>query len=206
MIRSDGYRMIGGLVQGARSYDPTSGQWLTPDPYAGDVRDLMSQKPFMWNGNNPVEWSDPSGYSTEEEEEEELVRPGLGYSTAEYNNVRAQVDRAYPGGESRSLRIAPEREGHMWDTREGHVPDTALNRAIIENTANNLKNYRGTDEQGNAWYTQTLKSGSQAWAEVRNGTITEAGINKTPLPFNEKSGLKQQPQPGNQPQRTQQTP
>ncbi len=62
MIRSDGYRMIGGLVQGARSYDPTSGQWLTPDPYAGDVRDLMSQKPFMWNGNNPVSNSDPSGY------------------------------------------------------------------------------------------------------------------------------------------------
>jgi hypothetical protein len=31
-------------------------------PYAGDVRDLMSQKPFMWNGNNPVENSDPSGY------------------------------------------------------------------------------------------------------------------------------------------------
>ena len=62
MIRSDGYRMIGGLVQGARSYDPTSGQWTTPDAFAGDVRDLMSQKPFMWNDNNPVEWSDPSGY------------------------------------------------------------------------------------------------------------------------------------------------
>ncbi|MGB8910407.1 MAG: hypothetical protein WCC84_16815 [Candidatus Cybelea sp.] len=24
----------------------------------------MSQKPFMWNSNNPVEWSDPSGYYT----------------------------------------------------------------------------------------------------------------------------------------------
>ena len=33
-----------------------------PDPYAGDVRDLMSQKPFVWNGNNPVEFNDPSGY------------------------------------------------------------------------------------------------------------------------------------------------
>lgn len=22
----------------------------------------MSQKPFTWNNNNPVEWSDPSGY------------------------------------------------------------------------------------------------------------------------------------------------
>lgn len=24
----------------------------------------MSQKPFIWNGNNPVEWSDPTGYYT----------------------------------------------------------------------------------------------------------------------------------------------
>ena len=30
MIRSDGHRMIGGFVQGARSYDPTSGQWKHP--------------------------------------------------------------------------------------------------------------------------------------------------------------------------------
>lgn len=62
MTRSDGYAMVGGIVQGARTYDPTSGQWLTPDAYAGDVEDPMSQKPFMWNANNPVEWSDPSGY------------------------------------------------------------------------------------------------------------------------------------------------
>lgn len=62
MNRSDGYTMAGGIVQGARTYDPTSGQWLTPDAYAGDVHDPMSQKPFIWNNNNPVEWSDPSGY------------------------------------------------------------------------------------------------------------------------------------------------
>jgi RHS repeat-associated protein len=65
MKRADGYMMVGGIVQGARTYDPTSGQWLTPDPYEGDVSDPMSQKPFMWNDNNPVEWSDPSGYCTD---------------------------------------------------------------------------------------------------------------------------------------------
>ena len=37
-------------------------QWTTPDAYAGDVHDPMSQKPYMWNGNNPVQYSDPSGY------------------------------------------------------------------------------------------------------------------------------------------------
>ncbi len=64
MIRADGYSMLHGVVQGARTYDLTSGQWLTPDPYAGDVHDPMSQKPFMWNNNNPIEYSDPSGYCT----------------------------------------------------------------------------------------------------------------------------------------------
>jgi YD repeat-containing protein len=62
MLRADGYQMIGGLVQGARTFDMTSNQWLTPDAYAGDVHDPASQKPFMYNNNNPVEWSDPSGY------------------------------------------------------------------------------------------------------------------------------------------------
>jgi len=62
MNRSDGYTMVGGLVQGARTYDPTSGQWLTPDAYPGNAHDPMSQKPFMWNGNNPLQYADPTGY------------------------------------------------------------------------------------------------------------------------------------------------
>jgi RHS repeat-associated protein len=62
MKRTDGYAMIGGIVQGARTYDPTSGQWLTPDPYAGDVGSPMSQKPFVWNNNNPAQFEDPTGY------------------------------------------------------------------------------------------------------------------------------------------------
>jgi RHS repeat-associated protein len=65
MLRDDGYSMVGGLVQGARTFDMTSNQWLTPDAYAGDVGDPASQKPFMYNNNNPVEWSDPSGYLLE---------------------------------------------------------------------------------------------------------------------------------------------
>jgi YD repeat-containing protein len=62
MLRSDGYNMAGGLVQGARTFDMTSNQWLTPDAYAGDVSNPASQKPFMYNNNNPDANSDPSGY------------------------------------------------------------------------------------------------------------------------------------------------
>ena len=63
--REDGYSDGINVFQGVRSYDPNMNQWTTPDAYAGDVHDPMSQKPYMWNGNNPVSYSDPSGYATE---------------------------------------------------------------------------------------------------------------------------------------------
>jgi hypothetical protein len=35
---------------------------MTPDPYSGRVEDPMSQRPYMWNNNNPISYSDPTGY------------------------------------------------------------------------------------------------------------------------------------------------
>jgi hypothetical protein len=49
--------------QGIRSFDPSVGQWNTPDAYRGDVHDPMSQKAYMWNRNNPYAYADPSGYA-----------------------------------------------------------------------------------------------------------------------------------------------
>jgi RHS repeat-associated protein len=65
MAREDGYQIEDLTIQGVRSYDPDTAQWTTPDAYSGDVHDPMSQKPFMWNNNNPVSYSDPSGYVPE---------------------------------------------------------------------------------------------------------------------------------------------
>ncbi len=60
--RTDGYLVDDNVFQGARVYDPNANQWTTPDAYAGDVHDPMSQKPYMWNNNNAMAYSDPSGY------------------------------------------------------------------------------------------------------------------------------------------------
>jgi RHS repeat-associated protein len=60
--REDGYYDGTVAIQGARAYDPNMNQWTTPDAYSGDVHDPMSQHPYMWNNNNPVQYSDPSGY------------------------------------------------------------------------------------------------------------------------------------------------
>ena len=55
---SDGYNVF----QGVRAYDPQLQTWTTPDAYAGDVRDPASQKPYMYNKNNPFEYGDPTGF------------------------------------------------------------------------------------------------------------------------------------------------
>ena len=62
MARTDGYQMGDVTIQGVRAYDPSIAQWVSPDAYAGTTTDPGSQKPFMWNGNNPIAYSDPSGY------------------------------------------------------------------------------------------------------------------------------------------------
>jgi YD repeat-containing protein len=62
-IALDGWTLDNNTWQGVRTYDASIGQWNTPDAYAGDVDDPMSQQPFMWNRNNPYEYSDPSGFS-----------------------------------------------------------------------------------------------------------------------------------------------
>jgi YD repeat-containing protein len=58
----DGWTFDNNTWQGVRTMDASIGTWTTPDAYAGDVHDPMSQKPFMWNRNNPYAYSDPSGY------------------------------------------------------------------------------------------------------------------------------------------------
>ena len=60
--RSDGVDLGSGALQGRRVYDNTTTQWTVPDVYKGDTKDPESQRPFMWNGNSPYEYSDPSGY------------------------------------------------------------------------------------------------------------------------------------------------
>jgi hypothetical protein len=52
--------------QGVRQMDNMTNQWVTPDPYAGRVEDPMSQRAYAWDGNNPIQYSDPSGYCLED--------------------------------------------------------------------------------------------------------------------------------------------
>ncbi len=62
-ITADGWSFDYETWQGARTSDLSIGQWNTPDPFSGVIQDPMSQKPFMWNLNNPYDYSDPSGFA-----------------------------------------------------------------------------------------------------------------------------------------------
>ena len=64
--RADGYQIGMTTIQGVRAYDPGSAQWTTPDAYAGVVTDPMSQQSYMWTNNNPIAYTDPSGYCVPE--------------------------------------------------------------------------------------------------------------------------------------------
>lgn len=111
-----------------------------------------------------------------------------------YGYVPAEKGMGRAGGE-RKNRLPSNRSQlmHMFRNDRGHLPDTPANRELIESVANNPKNYVGTDSRGYAWYAQTRSDGTQVWAEVRNETIINGGVNDKPKNFDEITGLKNNP-------------
>ncbi len=46
----------------ARYYDPGIGRFISPDSYTGELNDPLSQNLYVYCGNNPVAYVDPSGH------------------------------------------------------------------------------------------------------------------------------------------------
>jgi hypothetical protein len=113
--RAEGFDYLGVTFQGVRAVDNASGQWTTPDVYAGDVHDPMSQKPFMWDRNNPYEYSDPSGYSPE----------GWGDQLSALNEIAYAPKKIHHDRPKGKPQPKP-RFTHAWPEKMGqeHLPDT----------------------------------------------------------------------------------
>ena len=76
--------------------------------------------------------------------------------------------------------IAEDNVGHIFRDAPGHLAeDTPVNRAIIQGTVS-PDNYVGTDSNGVATYRQVLPNGTQSWAELYQGQITNGGLNNVP--------------------------
>lgn len=73
---------------------------------------------------------------------------------------------------------------HIFRRARGHFhEDNLANRQILLDVANRAANFRGTDRFGTDWFMETLGDGTQVWAQVRHGKITNGGLNPRPIQF-----------------------
>lgn len=195
----------------ARVYDPATAQFLSVDPL-----DAITQMPYSYAGDNPINYSDPTGLifgipGTPSWEEAgkavtgwgdtitfgatKWVREQIGdenvdtcsgaYQAGGYGGLVTAV--LIPGdGEAEigadGARIAESAAEHIFRDAEGHLAeDTPENRALIE-SAVKPENYVRTGGEGDVLYRETLSIGTQAWAKVFNGAITNGGLNQVPFP------------------------
>jgi YD repeat-containing protein len=123
--RLEGFDYQGLTFQGDRALENASGQWTTPDAYEGDVHDPMSQKPFMWDRNNPYQYSDPTGFFPQELAQCDCIGHGF-YSVEEARQV------AYASRKPRDHKKTPDKKGGPKDDKhESSKPRTNRQSADI---------------------------------------------------------------------------
>jgi hypothetical protein len=126
-------------------------------------------------GNNPGQGSkDPDKKPDDKDKDKNLAK------LAEETNSQH---------ESSDIQLSKDDIPHMLRDDKGHLVDTPSNRKLLLDTANNQKNFLGTDKYGTSWYARMLPNGDQVWTTVRNNIIRNGGLNKVPKIFNSETGL-----------------
>ncbi|MGD0967783.1 MAG: DUF6531 domain-containing protein [Candidatus Aquilonibacter sp.] len=158
MFRTDGITDGFNILQGPRTVDSSSGTWTTPDAYAGNVNDPNSQKSYMWNNNNPVAYSDPSGYLSQLQQGEMTAYINANppnespmacsdyilqvYKQAVDIDLSAMIRADYGSGFQWILR------GYTWNgSRSGEPERSVVNIAIYMVNHNAFYRYTGTGNQ-----------------------------------------------------------
>ena len=98
-----------------------------------------------------------------------------------------------PQGAKQSLPKNDAQLKHIFSGKDGHLSDTPANRKKLTDLANDQSKFIGTDKYGNSWNAETNSDGSQNWVRYQNGTINEGGQNATPRPWNNETGLNNNP-------------
>jgi len=162
-----------------RYYDPTTDQFLSVDPLVD-----QTGQPYVFTNDNPLNSTDPLGLVWWQE--------GIG-------NVAGGIPRCFgvdgvgrspegdsagggfadTGGDAVDFPTDENRLGHIFSDRTGHfAEDTPESRTLIRDAIKPKNLWRV--KNGIATYRETLPSGEQVWVEVRDGTITNAGVNIVP--------------------------
>ena len=82
---------------------------------------------------------------------------------------------------------------HIFEERDGHLPDTPENRKLLEELANNRDRYKGKDKYGNDWNIRLNDDGTQDWVRSQHQVINEGGRNKESRPWDDETGLFRNP-------------
>lgn len=107
-----------------------------------------------------------------------------------------RVQYMLTSGSNGGIIKLPEQEAqleHIFGNRTGHIPRAPENMKLLADTANDAKNYRGADDNGNIWHVKLRDDNSQVWVRSRDGIINEGGINAAPRPWDKETGLNDNP-------------
>jgi filamentous hemagglutinin len=89
-----------------------------------------------------------------------------------------------------AITFDESRAGHIFRRAPGHFQeDTATNRRVLLAVAANPANLQGVDRFGMMWAAQTMPDGTQLWVQLREGRITNGGVNERPRHFDPSRGL-----------------
>jgi RHS repeat-associated protein len=194
----------------ARVYDPATAQFLSVDQlnaitgepynYAGDNPVNEADPTGLWFGielPSPTEaaeavagWGDKltlgaTKWAREQVGDENVNTCSAAYQAGGYAGLATAVLIPGEGEEELGVegaRIAESSAEHIFRDAAGHLAeDTPENRALIEGAVKS-ENYVRTGSGGESLYRETLPNGTQAWAKVFEGAITNGGVNDVPLP------------------------
>src|SRR6185312_13967713 len=80
--------------------------------------------------------------------------------------------------------IDEDRLHHIFRNAEGHFPkDTLANREVLIAGTGRPENFLGADRYGNGWWAELRADRTQIWVQVREGRITNGGVNISPRRF-----------------------
>ena len=165
-LTADGWSLDYETWQGVRTYDPAVGQWNTPDAYAGEVHDPISQKPFMWNRNNQYQYADPSGYDA--------------IITVSGNNVSIVVPITFKNGTEAQRSAFKKAVERQWSGKFGSyhvstkVTEGAMNSVTFDSSVARSTT-GGTMSNGVAHYTDAVIGSREDEARHETGHLLGLG-------------------------------
>ena len=140
---------VGQYYLRARYYNPVVGRFTQEDPYRGDGLNL-----YAYCANNPVTYSDPSGYacSFNAQAEENAVRENATLQADEAGGTQGNIEgesETVTNNQGKEIDITPNRNHTTSNKNPGYKGDPNSSLDILEKDGN-VVTRRWFDENGNA--------------------------------------------------------